>query len=443
VYRPTSLESVAAAPAGVGRTLLSRWKSLGIALLVAGVLGSAVLATAPGTFDVTDPRRGFLVWMDDVVVLGPIDGYRYNPYDYPPGTKMLLGLAGATGDALGLSRPNSLKLLLLGFQALTALVTFVLTRNILLTGGIWFCTTTSAIGQGYLDILYAPFLVASIVGLQRNRPIQAWGLLLTCCAIKPQPLVLLPFYAVHLTGLSGLRDAARVVRQPRTWAAAAWTGIAVALVIVLFGRAQETGQWAFVQAVQKATAHKELSGNAMNVPWLGSYVYQVIKDRGFGPARERDSTWRNPIKAAAAVIVLGVLWLQIRRRKTPHAVLLALLGGYLAYFTFNAGVHENHLFIAMVIALFLVARPDDMRTRSQRLGEIALGIGVIALAHLNPLLFFGWRGGDREPTLIGGPQGLDISAPLSLISVVLFVATVECLRASGQPRMIQADESPR
>ena len=144
-------------------------------MLVAGMLSSAVLVTAPGTFDVTDPRRGFLVWMDDVVVLGPVEGYRYNPYDYPPGTKTLLGLAGKVGDAVGISRPNSLKILLLTFQALTALVAFALTGDVLLTGAIWLCTTIGAIGQGYLDVLYAPFLVASIVGLQRNRPCHGLG----------------------------------------------------------------------------------------------------------------------------------------------------------------------------------------------------------------------------------------------------------------------------
>ena len=108
----------AAAPTDTVRTSwLTRSKALGVALLVAGMLSSAILVTAPGTFDVTDPRRGFLVWMDDVVVLGPVDGYRYNPYDYPPGTKTLLGLAGKAGDAVGISRPNSLKILLLTFQA--------------------------------------------------------------------------------------------------------------------------------------------------------------------------------------------------------------------------------------------------------------------------------------------------------------------------------------
>lgn len=413
---------------------LTRSRVVGIGLLLAGLLSSSLLVSAPGTFDVTDPRRGFLTWMDDAVVLGPIEGYRYNPYDYPPGTKTLLGLAGSIGDAFGMTRPMSLKVMLLQFQALTALAALALTGDVLLAGCLWLVTTTSTIGQGYLDILYAPFLVASIVGLQRNKPLQAWGLLCLCCMIKPQPYVLLPFYIVHLTGLSSWKDVPRLLRSPQTWGAVSWTLAALILLVVMFGRVQQTGQWAVVQAVQKATAHKELSGNAMNLPWLGSYVYQVVHhDGALGPVHERDSTWRNPIKVVAALIVAWMLWLQIRLPKTPHTVLLALLAGYLAYFTFNAGVHENHLFIAMVIALLIATMPERLRTGWSRGREVALAAGVIAFGHLNPLLFFGWRGGDRPPTLLGGPEGLDISAPLSLISVVLFVATVFCLRASGRP----------
>ena len=80
---------------------------------------------------------------------------------------------------------------------------------------------------------------------------------------------------------------------------------------------------------------------------------------------------------------------------------------------------------------------------ASRTRELTLAIGVIAFAHLNPLLFYGWRGGDREPTLIGGPTGLDISVPLATFSIVLFVATVLCLRAAGRPAMMVAQESTR
>jgi hypothetical protein len=431
MFRRTSLESSAAFWAGRESATWQRRQTLvGAVLLALGMLSSVALINAPGTFDVTDPRVGFLAWMDDSVRYGLVDGYRWDPYDYPPGTKVLLGLAGRAGDAIGITRAESLKALLLVFQALTAAVVLALTRNALLAGCVWLCTTTSAIGQGYLDILYAPFLIVSLVGLAQSRPFQAWGFLLVACAIKPQPLVLVPFYVVHLLHIRGVTDLWRVVREPVTWGAASWTAVAVLLFVVTFGRT-DSGNWAVVQALQKATAHKEVSGNAMNAGWIGSYVYQVAKYEELGPNRLRDTTWRAAIKAVAAVILAWVLWLQVRLPKRPETALLAALAGYMAYFTFNAGVHENHLFIAMLIALLTVGH-QHFRWSGPGRRHLFLAIGVVAFAHLNPLLFFDWRGFDREPTLIGGPTGLDISVPLSVISLVLFAASARALVASGR-----------
>ena len=446
MHKPVSVESHGLLWNGrVRGSSYSHPRLLGAILLLAGMVSSAVLVTAPGTFDVTDPRVGFLQWMDDSVRYGLIEGYRWDPYDYPPGTKVLLGLAGRTGDAIGFTRLESLKFLLLLSQALTAAVAFAMTRSLLFAGCVWLATTTSAMGQGYLDIIYAPFLLASIFGLMRGRPLQAWVCLLVSCTVKPQPLVLVPFYLVHLFGIQSARDLWRVARSPTTWGAASWTAAAVLLFVVTFGRT-DSGQWSVVQALQKATAHREVSGNAMNVPWIGSYVYQVVKDGKMGPARLRDTHWRGAIKTAAALILGGVIWLQMRAPKTPHTALLSLLTGYFAYFTFNAGVHENHLFIPMLLALVMAFGAfgvDQTGWDKRRTGYLLLAAGVIAFSHLNPLLFYDFHGNNRTPTLIGGENGLDVSVPLALFSIAIFVVAVRYLRrTTRQPLTTASAHAP-
>jgi hypothetical protein len=401
---------------------------LGLILLTAGLWSSLALLSSPGTYDVTDPRRGFLVWMDHAVSMGPIEGYQFRPYDYPPGAKALLGVAGSAGDWLGLERSDSLKLLLLGFQTLTGLVVLLLTRDLVLAGAIWLGTTINAIGHGYLDILYAPFLMVSLVALQRNQRLRAWAFWCLACTIKAQPLILLPFYLVHIGGIGQLRDVGRIVRDPRTWGAASWTAAAAIVIIVMFGQT-ETREWAVTQAVQKATAHREVSGNAMNAGWIGSYLYQVVENRELGPAEIRETEWRVALKGFAIAVLGWVLWLQIRLPKTPHHVLLSILGGCLAYFTFNAGVHENHLFIPMLVALLWAATPDPERAGWHR-SRLVLALGVAAFSNLNHLLFFDLRGQIRPPVLIGGPGGLDASVPLAFVSLLLFAATVRCLLLS-------------
>jgi hypothetical protein len=49
---------------------------VGGVLLAAGILTSIALAPAPGTLDVTNPRYGFLSWMNDAVEDGITGGYR-------------------------------------------------------------------------------------------------------------------------------------------------------------------------------------------------------------------------------------------------------------------------------------------------------------------------------------------------------------------------------
>jgi hypothetical protein len=453
------VESGAAAapqPRGSGSSRLSRSNLVGALLLAAGIAISIPLFSTPGTFDVTLPRYGFLTWMDEAVRHGVRDGYRLNPYDYPPGTKVLLGIAGATGDRLGLSRPTSFKTLLFLFHNLTTLVALAATRNLLLAGLIHVTTVLSAIALGYLDVLYAPFLVLSLVALQRDWKALAWGLLCLSCTVKPQPLILAPFYLVHLGRIGGFEDAARLARSPRAWLGAGTTAAAALAFVLAFGRTDDD-QWAVLQAMQKATAHNEISGNAMNAGWIGSYVYQVARDGELGPARLRDITWTREIKLVAAAILVSVLWLQIRLRKTPQTALLALLAGYLAYFTFNAGVHENHVFIAMLLAVVLLAGfrrrgsvDSDGRLVSSTTALDASGrmtmAGVVVFAHLNLFLFYGWNGETQPPVLLGGEKGLDLSVLLAPASIVLFVSTVRCLLRTArqlEPRRVIARNPSR
>lgn len=403
---------------------------MGAALLVAGIAASIALFSSPGTYDVTDERRGFLTWMADAVELGPIEGYRANPYDYPPGSKLLLGAAGSVGDAAGLDRPTSYKLLLLFFQAATALVAFTLTGSLPLAGALWAATSVSAMAHGYLDILFAPFLVVSLVGLARRQPAVAWVFLWLACFIKQQPLLLVPFYVVHLGRIDGFASLRRLVRNPTAWGTAAWTAAALLAVTLAFGRTA-TGEFATVQALERAAAHRDVSGNALNLGWVGSYAYQVAKYGELGAARVRETHWRNVIKAGAGCVLLWVLWLQIRAPKTPLTALFAMLTGYLAYFTFNAGVHENHLFVPMILAIVLGAFLWHTPGAHRDVPVMPLLFSTVIFANVNLLLFFDSQGAERAPLLLG-PRQLDITAPVAGVSLVLFVAAVTTLRAIGQ-----------
>ena len=101
-----------------------------------------------------------------------------------------------------------------------------------------------------------------------------------------------------------------------------------------------------------------------------------------------------------------------RRRKTFANVLRFALIGYFAYFTFNTGVHENHLFLAVIAALAFYW---------QDASQAAVLTGIVLLANLNLILFYGLDGsGYRFSRLLGG---IDLALPLSVLTVMFFLVT--------------------
>jgi len=77
------------------------------------------------------------------------------------------------------------------------------------------------------------------------------------------------------------------------------------------------------------------------------------------------------------------LFIFYRIKSHFESLLAFMLAGYLLYFTFNTGVHENHLFIAVILSVLLAAL-------NKRYYPISL---LIILAfNINLILFYGLNG---------------------------------------------------
>src|SRR5260370_27569027 len=85
--------------------------------------------------------------------------------------------------------------------------------------------------------------------------------------------------------------------------------------------------------------------------------------------------------------------------------------GYLAYFLFNTGVHENHLFPISCLAWILVFIDSSQLLR---------GINLSVAANINLFLFAGVFG-QGLPRVIAG---VDITIWFTLANICLFVALV-------------------
>jgi hypothetical protein len=114
---------------------------------------------------------------------------------------------------------------------------------------------------------------------------------------------------------------------------------------------------------------------------------------------------------------LFLLFRAWRSQLSPWKTLIGAMLGYMAYFFLSTGVHENHLFTAVVVALFLFAS-----------GQVSLEIPVILTIILNAnlLLFYRLEG----PKLHEGDRAfLKWLDPAVWVAVANVIAAFFILRA--------------
>ena len=119
---------------------------------------------------------------------------------------------------------------------------------------------------------------------------------------------------------------------------------------------------------------------------------------------------RPMLRVLTLVIVVLYGWLLRRYWKAGDHTLTGWLRysllGYLVYAMFSAGVHENHLFLASLLA-FLLWWQDALWWR--------VAVAVAVAANLNLVAFYGWTGYTTR-TLVAG---IDATVWVAAFNVVL------------------------
>jgi hypothetical protein len=106
---------------------------------------------------------------------------------------------------------------------------------------------------------------------------------------------------------------------------------------------------------------------------------------------------------------LGALWRLFKMRASFASAIECSLVGYLSYFIFNIGVHENHLFVATILAVVAAALARDKRWRA---------VLIVGLSNLNLIAFYGFTG---SPLAFSPVVGIDVSIIFSAVNVLLFL----------------------
>lgn len=374
------------------------------------ILFALALLRSPGTSDVSTATMG---WMANLSEHGLVKGYAMNVLDYPPFSSVILYLVVKVGAIFSLDFFLSFKVSLLVALLCGTFCFWAWTLDAALTALLAFSLFLNGIALGYLDTYFAPFLILSLWALQQKR-IWLFGLLFAVsCLIKWQPLIVGPFLFLH--ALSSPKPGPNHSSgRGAVWFSLIGPAAAVVSCTLLAFGVREV--WA---ALHFALNQKLLNGNALNFHWLTIYYLREYSPDQYGPLTngivmlignfDTLPRWVEMVKLIFVTCYLSALWRLIKFRSSFQAALEFSLVGYLAYFTFNIGVHENHLFLATIVATAAAALSPDRRLRA---------VLIVAISNLNLLVFYGLTGNGLASNPV---VWVDVTLLFSAVNVVLFL----------------------
>ena len=394
--------------------------------MLLALLLSVLTLKAPGTGDV----RIFEHWMrlladsDIRLTLEQVDD------NYPPLSFALLDFIRVVSKAAGLTNFLGLKIALLAALFAVSGIVLAWTRDLAITTALHLALTVS-VALGYLDVFWIVPALLSLWALSKERYWVFGALFAVAIMIKPQPLVMLPFLAIHLAGIQErlrVREIAQgaknvlagVLRRRREIIQAAVGGLAVvAVCVAAFGILTFLPLWNAMDTVQYSR-NRMISGNALNLNWIVTHALHVLDPAQFGGLRDGlaraidDAPLRYQIvqKVLFAAFLLGVLVRYLAVPKTFRNLLLHAAAGLLTYFILNTGVHENHLVLAPLL-LALVAAADRRHLFTFATWSIASAANLI--------VYYGVSGPPVFPRFIGVDAALVFSGAFVLCYVAFLV----------------------
>jgi len=378
----------------------------GISLLLLANLVAVSFFFSPGTGDVSIWGN----WIREISSYGLIGGFAHSGTDYPPLAFILLAGVSRCAQVFGVTEFLVLKCSILLFLFVTSACFYWFTRNLILTAGLELALILNSVGLAYLDIYFAPFLIAGLFCLQRGNLNLGLVLFAISCFTKWQPLLIAPFVCLYLLAATKARvsEDHRIKAQIIPFAFAA--SIVALPLLIIFG-------WKVFDSLQRAmTRHAFLSGYALNFSWLQTWALHLLQPDKYGPlqngaidiflTREPIVVW--PDKILFYVSYGAILSAFARQPKTFARLIVYSMLGYMAYFTFNTGVHENHLFLVCCLAWMLAFIEPKQLLRC---------INLTIAANANLFLFYGVFGQRLNPVL----AGIDVTLLFAVANLCLFI----------------------
>lgn len=363
---------------------------------------SISLVFYPGAYDV----NYWMKWMGNISKFGLIKGYIANNDMYPPFATGVFYLIIKLSRMIGIDQFLCFKLTLFMFLISTSIMIFIWTKNLLISISSQLIFSLISMSLGYIDILTAPFILLSLFSLQKKRYLLFTFFYFVNVMIKWQGLIMVPFILVYLLNISSFKEIKTIDWKKILNKIALPSIILLILTFLVFS-------YEVYYAFSRALNNNFLS-DTINFNWIvtrglyliGNYKlsYGVMEAITIKKGGEIDLV----MSATFWLLYISCLISFIKDEKNFLNLLKYSVVGYFAYFLFNIGIHENHLFVAALLSLVIIAFDPKY------LG-LTIGINLI----LNICLFF-WFEVDGKQDFIDGIFLTEISVILALLFTILF-----------------------
>jgi hypothetical protein len=363
------------------RTFLDAVNKEFATVVVVSLLVQFIFINSPGTSDVSI----WLSWMEAAWTKGPIDGYSA-VFDYPPLSYLILAILSFISHALNWSDFSVLKLALIFATTCSFFAAFMLTGSVYASICVLLICFVNGVLLGYLDVLYAPLLILTFYYLRCSKLSLATLFFSLSCLIKWQPLILFPFLFIYI-----------LKKEPVNWVQLLIIPLLLfACALLVFGTLP-------FETFKHAISHRTLSANALNFMWLFSVLSNIDP---LTSIQKLGNTFA-PYSSKVIFLLMYSCLLLVAYRRTLELNSTVYYGilGFLSYYVFNYGVHENHLFVPAILAVLFVEK------------DLHFFYGyTAAMAIINMVVFYGFLGSfDEKPDSF-----YRLTAALSLLNVIIF-----------------------
>ena len=393
-------------------------KNYGSGVIVVILLAFITLSFfhSPGQGDV----RFWLKWIETVDTRGPIVSFETRERSplgsesvqegYPPFISLISFSTAKLSHIFSIDYFTALKLSLTLFLFLSSFIFWIWTKDLYLTAILHFSLLINSVMLVYIDIYFVPSLILSFWAI-KDRNMKAFTIFYSIsCLIKWQPIIIAPFILLYILNIKKISELKEIDLKTLTLNVVLPLAIIIIITLSVF-------KMAFLKSFSTAVTEPYLSGNALNFGWTITYLLHAFFPDKFGYLVGGEANYI--ITSSMKIMLIPKLLFFtfytatflsfFKQGKSFENLIHYSLIGYLAYFIFNTGAHENHLFIATILAAILLFLNRE---------HLMTSVFILIMSNLNLIIFYGTDGkGLGFSRLVG----VDITLPLSLLNVVFYM----------------------